>query len=177
MKEYIEDPTFDPENPEDVEAYAARDAKCWEQVASSFAEMAMRCEHEAFRLSGIIERMKQKLHESDIEKRLSGWGNEVREDARIEELQGIILERDAEIAELRKATQPEWTTETPTEPGWYWVIVKEGATARWMAEVLHGREGTTAQDMYQVAVPIDDYISRFKVKKWCRITPLKAEQD
>ena len=176
MKEYIEDPTFDPENPEDAAVYAARDAKHWEQVANSFAAMAMRCEHEAFRLASIIERMNCKLWEIDLEKRMSEWGNEVREETRIAELEAAIQDRDTTIADLESRLHSaledigdvtEWTTKTPTKAGWYWVMNESGT---WVVQIKTYTQGVFVYDPGGYGTPIEQYTDRFGTTEWHHIT-------
>ena len=178
MKDYIDDPTFDPENPEDPEVYARRDAAHWQGAAERLASMLVQREHEVQRLGGIIKRMdaltrfckksreNATRHVVCLMDRISDLHDTTKEQRK------TIDERDAEIAELRKASsKPEWTTEAPTELGFYWLRRYGLESVPSVVEVF-SRGGVLTSRSICGAYCRVEYLDK---AHWCLITPPESE--
>jgi hypothetical protein len=86
------------------------------------------------------------------------------------------------IAAWNRRTEavPQWTSETPTEHGWYWVMI--GESKGYVIVFVYEDE----DDIMCVhhngnprSLPVDEYASMFHVYRWLRIPdpPLPAERE
>jgi len=165
-----------------------RKAKAWERTANKFSEMAMNFDYEINLLSGINDRLKHTIdglismvseRDAKIAEFEANSKTEETKDGYIyaeecfAEMEKTIAALKSEITELRKVAQAEWTTETPTEEGWYWIAYNDDS-CRVVKLYINHEICWVVQDR-KINYHLNAFLNMYSHLRWIRITPPETE--